>query len=145
MSKLSKSESESVGNWEEVVTLYTKFFCYTSRLGLLPYQFNANTMEITSIESGLLFYLFIFNLIFFCIQTSKVCLLLILNYWTNFEFEEIRGGYIIQLTWLIGCLMVFAMMYCYLWDRKNFASTLTSYIRFEQDFTEGKKLKSYKI
>ena len=138
MPRSIRSETEPGGIWEDLLTFYTKFFDCTSKVGLFPYQFNANTLELVPIESGFSYYLFIFNCIFFFTQTSKVCILLLLNYWTNFEFQEMEDGYILQLNWIIGCLMVFAMTYCYSWDRKSFASALTSHIRFEKDFSQGK-------
>ena len=129
--------------WEQILSLYIKFFHYTATVGLFPYEFNAESLKLSPIESGLSYYLFIFNVIWAFIHNSKSALLFILNFSTNFEFEEYQAGYFFQLIYLTGFFLMWGMMYCYVWNRATFASTLTSCIRLEKEFVIGKYYVKY--
>ena len=131
--------TSEISIWDQILSLYIKFFHYTASVGLFPYKFNADTLELNPIESGLSYYLFILNLIGGFIHTSKSAILFILNFSTNFEFEEFQAGYLFQLNYLIAFFLQWGMIYCYVWNRATFASTLTSCIRFEKEFVIGKQ------
>ena len=134
-------ESET---WKEILTSYTNFFQYTRKLGVFPYNFNAETLEVTVLHSGFSYYFFIFNAIFFIIHTFKSGLLAVLHVSTNFESEEMQDGLIFNLLWLISQLQAWTMLISYVWDKQRFASILTSCIRFEKEFVTGMRC-TYKV
>ena len=127
-------------DWNQILPLYIKFFHYARICGAFPYKFNSETLELSAISSGFSYYLFLFNTLYISIQICKLGLLFFLNWWTDFEFEYIQGGYFIQLCWLMGLTMVYAIMFGYVFERIDFASTISACIRLERRLVTGKNL-----
>ena len=124
-------------SWNNILPVYKKLFFYSQKLGLLPYQFDPETLTLSPITSGFSYYFFIFNTSYLYITGSKVLLLLVINWWLSFEFEEIPNGYLFQVLWLAGYFLALAMLYSYAWERKEFAATITASIRLEKEVITG--------
>ena len=124
---------------EQIVPIYEKIFYYTRVCGILPFYFNAETSELTPVTSGFSYYLFNFNVGYLIVALFKIIFLLFYNWWTNFEHEDIPGGYFMQLGFFMGYTLLFAMLYVYTLFNKNiFMSTVASCIRLEDHILRGK-------
>jgi len=121
-----------------ICPIYESIFYYASLFGILPYKFNPDTLEVKSIEWGFSYYLYLFNIVYLVVSMSKVIFLFWLNWWTNFENEDIPGGYFMQLMNITGYTLVFAMMYGYSVKKDDFSSVVSSCIELETDILQGK-------
>jgi hypothetical protein len=85
-----------------------------------------------SIRSGFWYYLYIFNIIYVTVNLVKVLILFGLNWYFEFEFDEIQGGYFLQLTWIIGACLTFAIMYSWAQDTEAFSRTGSTQTRLKK-------------
>jgi hypothetical protein len=97
----------------------------------LPYKFNYEELELSPINSGLAPF-FLFNALTVSINIVKSGLLLAINWYTDFQFEEIKGGYFFQLLWFIGPITIVIYMYSYSSNPEDLARTVTGCIRLER-------------
>ena len=127
----------SNSNWEKILPIYVNFFYYARKMGILPYQFNTETLVVSPVNSGFSYYLFIFNVIYLCFSIIKAALLFIFNLRSNFEFEAIKGGYFFQLIWIGGGILVLAMIQSYSYDKIGFSLAVSTCIRMEKEMIIG--------
>ena len=109
---------------ERVVKIYARIFHCTKIFGILPFEFNSNSLKLTPIYSGRSYYFFWFNLLYVFTTMSKVWYLLFLNWWTNFEQEEIPGGYFMQFCFVSGYSLLYSMLYSYCFHKDRFANAI---------------------
>jgi hypothetical protein len=136
LSKSTEMDPEPISQ-NSILELYKTFFKYSRIQGLLPYEFDSTAMELTPITSGFFYYYFKFNTLYIILDVSKSALLFTSNWATNFQDEEIKGGYLLQLLWVIGPGSVLTMIYSFSHTRKEFAKTVTDCIRLESRIVAG--------
>ena len=126
-------------HYELICPIYEMIFHYTRILGIFPFQFNSTTLELIPVTSGFSYNLFRFNVCYLVVTQFKAIFLFLLNWWTNFEFEEIRGGYFMQLGFVTGYFLLYAMIFAYSgFNRDIFASTVSSCFQLEEHILHGK-------
>jgi hypothetical protein len=123
--------------WDTILLSYTKFFKYARLCGVFPYSFNPKALTLTPDESGASYYFFVFNVVYIFINFSKAALLLLLSWWTRFEFIEIEGGYFFQVAWMIGGALCLGMMHSFSRNRKEFPAALSTSIQLERKTLTG--------
>jgi len=94
---------------DQRIQLYTRIFHYGKIFGILPFQFNSKNLTLAPITSGRCYYIFLFNIFYVFASVCKAVYLLFCNWWTNFEEEEFPGGYILQVCYIVGCLLLYSM------------------------------------
>jgi len=123
---------------DQHIQLYHKIFHCAKLCGLLPFEFNSQTLTLTPITSGRWYYFFLFNLFYIFASICKAAFLLFYNWWTNFEEEEISGGYLLQASYIVGCLQVFSVAYCYTFNKKRFGLAISSCLQMEANILKSK-------
>jgi hypothetical protein len=136
------NEPKSI-NRQLLCPVYESFFNHARRIGILPYRFDVYTLEITPVNSGWPYFLFLFNLLYMLVGGVKAVLLFFQNWRTNFE-EDIPGGYFIQLTFIMGHILLIALICGHVFNRKSISSAVTSAIQIESKILQG-KLQHYAI
>jgi len=123
---------------EKMCPIYVSVFRTAKIFGILPYDFDPDTLQLTPIHSGFPYYFFLFNLGYLVVTLSKNISLFLQNWWTNFEEEKIKGGYFMQLAFVSGYGLLYAMLHGYTFNRQRFASAVSSVIRLEARILRGK-------
>ena len=123
---------------QHICPIYERIFYYAKIFGILPYHFNVDTFEFTPINSGFSYYVFLFNVIYVFVGNAKVLMLLLPNWWTKFELEEIPGGYFMQLGFMMGYCLLYAMIYSYCLNKNRFASAMSACILLEEHIMDSK-------
>jgi len=107
------------------------------RLGLFPYSFDPETLQLSPVRTGFSYYHFLVNMAYMVVTTLTRAGLFLENWRTNFEFEEIQGGYNIQFTYLTGQLLHFTMLCGIVLYMDKFAYAVSSAIRVEAKIMQG--------
>ena len=133
----TKTRRESVHR-SQICPIYEKIFHYSRVFGIIPYYFKPDTLELIPVKSGFSYYLFLFNVCYLLVTATKVLALFLRNWWTRFELEEIGGGYFMQLSFLMGYILLLAMISGYAFNKSRFTSTVSSCIHLEEHILRGK-------
>jgi len=132
------SSQPQPGKWDSILPIYNDFFHYAGLFGIFPYNFDPKNLKLTAMNKGLSFYWYLLNVLYLSTNLSKSAVIFLLNWFTNFEFEDIQGGYFFQLLWLAGPSAVGSMTYGFSHSRKEFAAALTACIKLEKQIITGK-------
>ena len=124
--------------WEIILPVYQQFFYYARKVGLFPFIFDPDTLELSPIDSGFSFYLFLFNTFVLWVHLCKILFLLLVNLSANFENETLKGGYIFQLLYVAGIVFVFDMMYVFNQHREEVGLVVSSCLQLERQTMKGK-------
>jgi len=89
------------------------------------------------VYSGWSYYFFLFNLFYVSSTMCKAWYLLFLNWSTNFQEEEIPGGYFMQLGFVSGHLLICSILHSYCFYKDRFANAISSCIQMEAKLLEG--------
>jgi hypothetical protein len=122
----------------EKIQIYAQFFHRFKLLGLLPYDFNPETLELIPTSSTFWELVFIFNTVSFLINTGSAWILFGVNWYMNFEFEELQGGYFLQLDWIFGQFLILSMLYSWTMNKAKFAAVMSTWLKLEHSIEEGK-------
>jgi hypothetical protein len=122
-------------------SIYADFFQTCKTFGILPVQFNVQALELVPISSGIYYKFFVCNMMYLLVNCFKAMLLLGINCYTNFEFEDIPGGYFLQVTWILGIALAFSMLYSWTRNPEAFCSAISSWLILEKRAFTGKHLK----
>jgi hypothetical protein len=115
--------------------IYEEFFNICRTFGVLPYEFNE--LRLTKLSSGASYYFYLFNAGYSIIATFKIGMLFLLNWYNGFKFEELNGGYFLQVAWFLGHLIAFSASLSWCSNTETFASTITSWIQLERQIAKG--------
>jgi hypothetical protein len=124
-----------------LVSVYADFFQTCKIFGILPVQFNVQTLELAPISTGIYYKFFVFNIIYLLVNCFKALLLLGINYYTHFELEDIPGGYFLQITWIMGIALAFSMLYNWTRNSEAFCSAISSWLILEKRAFTGKQIR----
>jgi len=127
-----------------ILKLYKTFFEYSRTLGWLPYTFDSTALlELTPITSGFFYYLSQFNALYVFLVVTKSVLLFVSNWATHFQYDIIKGGYLLQILWIIGPGSVLPMIFSFWYKRKELAQTVSDCIRLENRIVTGKYVNAH--
>jgi len=139
----SRTTREAEKLYEKLLWIYIKYFGFTRKLGIFPFDFNPVTIELTPIDSGFFYYYFYLNVFILIFHVFKPGLLFLITVITNFKEEQFTGAYMIQLVWFFGCAAICCIVLGYSYDRKNFAEIMTTCMRYERKLILGKVIRMH--
>jgi len=120
-----------------ILPIYKAFFDYSRKTGFLPYKFDPDKLELTPISPGFFYCFFYFNALYTCMFITKAGFLFISNWATDLKYDTIKGGYFLQLLYMVCPPSVVSMYYSFGCDRKEFARVVSDCIGIESRLIGG--------